>query len=84
MIKALMIVNLLAIAIFITLVILGKNPWLKVLSNRLMITCLVIQIVLYSVFKEMEMLLDVAIVIAILGFVDVQFLSVFLRKKGDL
>lgn len=84
MIKFFMIGNLIAILIFLLLLAKGKSPWLKVLSNRLLVTCLVIQIVLYAVFTQSSILLDVAIVFAILGFVDVQFLSVYLRKKGDL
>lgn len=84
MIKVFMLLNLIFILVFLVLVIIGKTPWIKVLSNRLLITLMVIEIVLYSILRNLEMVLDIAIVFAILGFVDVQFMSVFLRKKGDL
>lgn len=84
MIRFFLYFNLLFIITFLLLLIKGKSPWLKVLSNRLMVTCIVIEIVLYAVWTGLEMVLDLAIVFAILGFVDVQFLSVYLRKKGDL
>ena len=84
MIRFFLYFNLLFIITFLLLLIKGKSPWLKVLSNRLMATCIVIEIVLYAVWTGLEMVLDLAIVFAILGFVDVQFLSVYLRKKGDL
>jgi len=84
MIKVFMVINLFIILIFLMLLIKGKSPWIKALSNRLLITCLIIEIVLYAVHANQPVILDIAIVFAILGFVDIQFLSVYLRKRGDL
>lgn len=81
--RILMLINLVFIIALTVLVFASKSPFSKVLSNRLLVTCLVIEIVFYAVYKESSMALDLAIVFAVLGFVDVQFLSVFLRRKGD-
>lgn len=66
------------------LVFVGKTPWIKALSVRIFITCIIISIVLFAVDSNMSYALDIAIIFSILGFIDVQFISVFLRKKGDL
>lgn len=84
MIEIFLYINTVFIAAMGVLVFVGKSPWIKVLSVRILITCIIIEIVLFAVEKNLSNVLDVAIVFAILGFVDVKFLSVFLRKKGDL
>lgn len=84
MIDTLLYINLAFIITMLMLIFFGKSPWVKALSHRLLITLIIIEIVLYSIVKEINILLDIAIVFAVIGFVDVQFLSVFLRKKGDL
>lgn len=81
--KVCMLINLVFIIVLTVMVFISKTPFAKVLSNRLLITCLVTEIVFYAVHINSSMVLDIAIAIAVLGFVDVQFLSVFLRRKGD-
>lgn len=84
MIEFFLYLNATLIISMLILVIFSKTPWAKVLSVRLLFTCIIIEIVLFGLFKELNTALDIAITFAILGFVDIQFLSVFLRKKGDL
>ncbi len=84
MIEVFLYVNMVFIASMVVLVIFSKSPWAKVLSNRLLVTCLVVEIVLFAIYTNSSFALDVALAFAVLGFVDIQFLTVFLRKKGEL
>ncbi len=84
MIELYMYANLVFIAALFALVLLSKSPWAKVLANRLLVTCLVVEAALYAVNRNSALLIDIALAFAILGFVDVQIYSVYLRKKGDL
>lgn len=84
MIEIFLYLNIVFIAAMLFLVVLSKSPWAKVLSNRLLVTCLVVEIVLFAVYTDSSFALDVALAFAVLGFVDIQFLTVFLRKKGEL
>ncbi len=84
MISALVYINTAFVCLMLLLVYLSRSPWAKVLSNRLAGTFLVTGIVLHAIARESSGALDVALAFSILAFVDVQFLSVFLRKKGEL
>jgi len=84
MISSLVFVNTVFVVLMLLLVYLSSSPWAKVLSSRLAGTFLVVGIVLHGLNRESSGSLDVALAFSILAFVDVQFLSVFLRKKGEL
>lgn len=84
MIKVYLYINLVFIVAFVVLVFLSKSPWAKVLANRLLVTSLVVEVVLFAVHSNSTMALDIALAFAVLGFVDVQIFSVYMRKKGDL
>lgn len=73
-------------ALILTLVLLvrSRTGFERILYISLMSTLLAAEIVLYAVYAGEEMYLDIALVFALLGFMDVQFFSVYLRRKGNL
>lgn len=72
--------------LFILLVLLFRahTGIVRLLFVSLISAVVVAEIVLYAVHTQISMYLDVALAFALLGFMDVQFYAVYLRRKGDL
>lgn len=68
----------------LVLLIRSRSGFSRILYLSLISTLIVAEIVLWAVHTAKSMYLDVALAFALLGFMDVQFYSVYLRKKGDL
>ena len=62
----------------------AREAFSRVLFLGLQSALIVSAIVLWAVHTGEGMYLDVALVFALLGFMDVQFYAVYLRRKGDL
>lgn len=62
----------------------SRDSFSRVLFLGLISSLTVAAIVLWAVHTGESMYLDVAIAAALLGFMDVQFYAVYLRRKGDL
>ncbi len=84
MIELAFVILLLSIIISVVLLIKSKEAFSKILFLGLIASLMVGLIVLFAVYTNQSMYLDVAIILAILGFMDVQFYTVYLRRKGDL
>ena len=82
MISALVVMILLIVAVTLRGFI-GPTIWDRLLGLNLVTTKLIIVIVLIAVMKEQSMLLDIAIVYAMLGFIGVTFLSIYTQNKGE-
>ena len=72
-----------AAAVFVLLVQ-SRTGFERVLFLGLLCAAVIALIVLYAAHTERSMYLDVALAFAVLGFMDVQFYAVYLRRKGDL
>lgn len=72
-----------AAAVFVLLVR-CRTGFERVLFLGLLCAAVIALIVLYAAHTGRSMYLDVALAFAVLGFMDVQFYAVYLRRKGDL
>jgi len=63
-------------------ILLGPSLWDRLLGLNMVASQLLALIVLYASYKEMSMYLDLAIVYALLGFVGIIFLSIYVQRKG--
>ncbi len=82
--KVAMYLVILFIIISVILLIRSKENFSKILYLGLLSSLVVVAIVLYAITTGQSMYLDVAITIAILGFMDVQFYAVYLSRKGSI
>lgn len=73
-----------ALILAFILLLRSRTGFERILYVSLISTLIAAEIVLYAVYAGEEMYLDVALVFALLGFMDVQFFSVYLRRKGNL
>lgn len=63
-------------------IVLGPSLWDRLLGLNMVASKLLALIVLYASFKNYSMYLDLAIVYALLGFVGIIFLSIYVQRKG--
>ena len=63
-------------------ILMGPSLWDRLLGLNMVASQLLALIVLYSSYKKMSMYLDLAIVYALLGFVGIIFLSIYVQRKG--
>lgn len=56
----------------------------RVLYLSLISSLIVCAIVLWAIHSGESMYIDVALTLALLSFMDVQFYAVYLRRKGDI
>ena len=77
-----MLINLAFILYALGMVLFCRNTWTTLMGVGLLTSLLALEIVMYAVVTEASMYLDVALVFVLLGFMDVQFFSVFLKKRG--
>ena len=66
------------------LLVRAREAFSRVLFLGLESALIVAAIVLWAAHTGESMYLDVALAFALLGFMDVQFYAVYLRRKGDL
>lgn len=74
----------LMLCVMLFLLIRSRTAFERILFLGLISSLITAEIVLYAVYVQEAMYLDVALVFALLGFMDVQFYSVYLRRKGNL
>ncbi|GAU77935.1 monovalent cation/H+ antiporter complex subunit F [Fusibacter sp. 3D3] len=63
-------------------ILLGPSLWDRLLGLNMVASKLLALIVLYASYKGISMYLDLAIVYALLGFVGIIFLSIYVQRKG--
>ena len=61
---------------------LGPTIWDRLLGLNLSTSKLIMLIVLIATVRQESMLLDIAIVYALLGFVGITFLSIYIQSRG--
>jgi len=71
---------LLILSVFIIIKIPGL--WNKILASNIASTLVIISIVLAAVVTDISMYLDVAVAVALLGFIGTQLFARFLSGKG--
>jgi len=65
-------------------VLIGMDIWDKILGFNLFTAKFILIIVIYAVITELDYLLDVAMVYALLGFVSIVFITRFIQRKGKI
>lgn len=65
-------------------ILIGPTIWDRILGLNLVTSKLIMLIVLIASFRNQSFLLDIAIVYALLGFVGVTFMSIYIQNKGRL
>lgn len=65
-------------------VLIGKDIWDKILGFNLFTSKFILIILIYSVTTELNYLLDIAMVYALLGFVSIVFITRFIQRKGKI
>lgn len=78
-----LLVMILLILLIVYRVIIGPTIWDRLLGLNLITAKLIMSIVLIALIKNQSMLLDIAIVYAVLGFIGVTFLSIYIQNKGE-
>lgn len=65
-------------------VLIGTNVWDKILGFNLFSSKFILIILLYAVVSDLNYLLDLAMVYALLGFVSIVFITRFIQRKGKI
>ena len=63
-------------------VLIGPSLWDRLLGLNLVTSKLIMLIILIASQKQQSMLLDVALVYALLSFMGIVFISIFIQRKG--
>lgn len=62
----------------------GPTIWDRMQGLNLISSTLTLAIVLYAFGSGEAVVLDIAIAFGLLGFVGIQFIAVFVRKRGNI
>jgi len=65
-------------------VLIGSSIWDKILAFNLFSSKFILIILLYAVVTDLNYLVDVAMVYALLGFVSIVFITRFIQRKGKI
>ena len=65
-------------------VLIGTNIWDKILGFNLFSSKFILIILIYAVITDLNYLLDIALIYALLGFVSVVFITRFIQRKGKI
>lgn len=65
-------------------ILIGPTFWDRILGLNLVTSKLIMLIVLIASFRNESFLLDIAIVYALLGFVGITFMSIYIQSRGRL
>lgn len=63
-------------------IIIGPTIWDRLLGLNLVTTKLIMIIVLIASLRQESFLLDIAIIYALLGFIGITFMSIYIQTKG--
>lgn len=63
-------------------IVIGPTMWDRLMALNLVSAKLILLIVLLATQFKNSMFLDIAIVYALLGFIGVTFMSIFIQKRG--
>lgn len=65
-------------------IIKGPSVWDRLLGLNLFSITMIILMVLYALINELDYLLDIAIVYAMLGFISIVFITRFIQGRGRI
>ena len=63
-------------------IIIGPTIWDRLLGLNLVTTKLIMLIVLIASLRQETFLLDIALIYALLGFIGITFMSIYIQNKG--
>lgn len=75
---------LIAIFIVILFIIKHKNIWEQIFAANAITNLVVLLILLFSLYQESSVYIDVAILYSLLSFIGSLFVIVFIYRRGDL
>lgn len=84
-----MLVLFMAIFVFFTLfhllrIIKGPSVWDRLLGLNLFSLNMILLMILYALYSNINYLLDIAITYALLGFISIVFIARFIQRKGKI
>lgn len=62
----------------------GPSVWDRLLSLNLFSVTMIIVMIIYALVENLDYLLDIAIVYALLGFIGIVFMARFIQRKGKI
>lgn len=65
-------------------IIKGPSIWDRLLSLNLFFVTMLIVMIIYALIEQLDFLLDIAIVYALLGFIGIAFTARFIQRKGKI
>ncbi len=80
----LFIIITLTFIVLISSILKGPTLWDRVLASNLCCSITTIAIILYALVTDIDYYVDVALVFVLVGFVGIQFYSVFISRFGKL
>jgi multicomponent Na+:H+ antiporter subunit F len=69
---------------YLYLLIKGPSVWDRLLALNLFSVTMIIVMIIYALMKNLDYLLDIAIVYALLGFIGIVFMARFIQRKGKI
>lgn len=75
---------LIAIVFLIYFMLKNKNIWEQILGMNSITSIIVMIILLYTIYSEVDFYIDTAIVYALLGIVGTLFIVLYVYKRGDI
>ena len=63
-------------------IIIGPTIWDRLLGLNIVTTKLIMLIVLIASLRQETFLLDIALIYALLGFIGITFMSIYIQNKG--
>ncbi len=70
--------------LFLVLLIIGPSIWDRLLFLNLFFIFMLLTMIVYALIKDLDYLLDIAIVYALLGFIGIVFTARFIQRKGKI
>lgn len=80
-----LIIILLALSLLILLkILMGPTVWDRILAFNLFSAKFIMLILLYAIVYEQDYLIDIALVYALLSFINIVFIARFVQRKGNI
>ena len=65
-------------------VLIGADIWDRILGFNLFTSKFILIMLFYAIVKDLNYLVDIAMVYALLGFVSIVFITRFIQRKGKI
>lgn len=62
----------------------GPSVWDRLLGLNLFSLNMILLMILYALYSDINYLLDIAITYALLGFISIVFIARFIQRKGKI